>query len=69
MALNPDTNNIVILYPQTKRDNTLRVIWGGTMLPNPNACWDWTGWYGNDADQKSGKKPCVCVCLKGKCLD
>ena len=25
------------------------------MAPNPNACWDWNGWYGYDADQKSGK--------------
>lgn len=25
------------------------------MLPNPNACWDWVGWYGNNADQKGGK--------------
>jgi hypothetical protein len=25
------------------------------MLPNPNACWDWVGWYGSNADQKGGK--------------
>ena len=45
---------MIILYPQTTVDGTLRRTWNG-WLPNPNACWDWVGWYGNDADQKGGK--------------
>lgn len=49
-----DTNNIIILYPQTTSDTVPRSIWGGTISANPNACWDWNGWYGADADLKSG---------------
>ncbi|KAG9255099.1 fungal cellulose binding domain protein [Emericellopsis atlantica] len=48
-----DTNNIIILYPQGTPDYTLRQAWQG-LLPNPNGCWDWVGWYGNNADQKGG---------------
>lgn len=50
-----DTNKIIVLYPQAKRDSVPRIIWGGSLLPNPNACWDWNGWYGHDADQKTGE--------------
>jgi hypothetical protein len=50
-----DTNNIIILYPQTIPDYIPKIVWGGTLLPNPNACWDWVGWYGLDADQKGGE--------------
>ncbi|KAL2867412.1 Alpha/Beta hydrolase protein [Aspergillus lucknowensis] len=49
-----DTNNIIILYPQATTDNTMHPVWNGGQLPNPNACWDWVGWYGADADQKGG---------------
>ncbi|KAA8643914.1 hypothetical protein EYZ11_005470 [Aspergillus tanneri] len=49
-----DTNNIIILFPQAVTDNSLHTIWGGMLLPNTNACWDWVGWYGQDADQKGG---------------
>jgi hypothetical protein len=52
-----DTNNIIILYPQAVVDNTIHTIWGGTMLNNPNACFDWVGWYGQNADQKGGEFP------------
>lgn len=31
------------------------------MLPNPNACWDWVGWYGFDADQKGGTLTCCAI--------
>ncbi|EPS26473.1 putative PHB depolymerase family esterase [Penicillium oxalicum 114-2] len=48
-----DTNNIIILYPQAKPDNTIHSTWGGS-LSNPNGCWDWVGWYGNNADQIGG---------------
>lgn len=50
-----ETNGIIILYPQTISDIIPRSIWGGTISANPNACWDWNGWYGADADLKSGK--------------
>jgi hypothetical protein len=52
-----DTNNIIILYPQATVDNEYHIIWGGTALDNPNACFDWLGWYGDNADQIGGKKP------------
>ncbi|KAK2616360.1 hypothetical protein QQS21_000794 [Conoideocrella luteorostrata] len=48
-----DANNIVILYPQGVPDNTAHQAWQGT-LPNPYGCWDWVGWYGNNADQIGG---------------
>ncbi|KAB8231700.1 putative polyhydroxybutyrate depolymerase [Aspergillus alliaceus] len=49
-----DTNNMIIVFPQAVTDYALHPIWGGMMAPNPNACWDWIGWYGDDADQKGG---------------
>jgi hypothetical protein len=50
-----DTNNIIILYPQAIADNTMHTVWTGTLLPNPNGCWDWVGWYGANADQLGGE--------------
>ena len=38
-----DTNNIILLFPQALPDDQ-----------NPEGCWDYRGWYGNDYDQKSG---------------
>lgn len=49
-----DTNNIIILYPQAIADSTSHSIWDGGVLPNPNGCWDWVGWYGANADQIGG---------------
>ncbi|MBS0447015.1 MAG: fibronectin type III domain-containing protein [Proteobacteria bacterium] len=49
-----DTNDIVVLFPQTKVDNTSRSTAASGMLPNPNGCWDWIGWYGGNFAQKSG---------------
>ncbi|KFY14477.1 hypothetical protein V491_06038 [Pseudogymnoascus sp. VKM F-3775] len=49
-----DTNNIIILFPQAVADSTSRTIWDGSMLSNSNGCWDWLGWYGQNADQKGG---------------
>jgi poly(3-hydroxybutyrate) depolymerase len=49
-----DTNNIVVLFPQTKIDNTSRQTAASGSLANPNACWDWIGWYGSDFSQKTG---------------
>lgn len=38
-----DTNELIVLYPQTSAS-----------LTNPFGCWDWFGLYGMDFDQKSG---------------
>ena len=50
-----DTNNIIVLFPQARVDYQIHTIWGGTFLSNPNACWDWVGWYGDNADQIGGE--------------
>lgn len=49
-----DTNRIVVLFPQTQVDNTSRSTAASGSLANPNACWDWIGWYGADFARKSG---------------
>ncbi|WP_431265145.1 extracellular catalytic domain type 2 short-chain-length polyhydroxyalkanoate depolymerase [Roseateles chitinivorans] len=49
-----DTNNIVVLFPQTKVDNISRSTAASGLLPNPNGCWDWVGWYGSNFAQKAG---------------
>jgi hypothetical protein len=46
---------MIILYPQAIPDNVVHSIWGGTVLSNPNGCWDWVGWYGANADQIGGE--------------
>ena len=50
-----DTNNIIILYPQAIIDDTEHSAWDGMEIPNPNGCWDWVGWYGENADQIGGE--------------
>lgn len=49
-----DTNNIIVLYPQTTVDNTSHSTSASGSLANPNACWDWIGWYGSTFAQKTG---------------
>jgi poly(3-hydroxybutyrate) depolymerase len=49
-----DTNGIVVLFPQTRVDNTSRQTTASGSLPNPNGCWDWIGWYGSNFAQKAG---------------
>jgi poly(3-hydroxybutyrate) depolymerase len=49
-----DTNSIIVLFPQTKVDNTSRATAASGSLANPNACWDWIGWYGSNFAQKAG---------------
>lgn len=51
-----DTNSIIVLFPQAKVDNTLRSTAASGTLPNPNACWDWIGWYGSNYAQKTGSQ-------------
>lgn len=49
-----DTNHIVVLFPQTRVDNTSHATAASGSLPNPNGCWDWIGWYGSNFAQRSG---------------
>jgi len=49
-----DSNGIVVLFPQAKVDNTVHATAASSMLPNPNACFDWIGWYGNNFAQRGG---------------
>ncbi|KAL4819879.1 Alpha/Beta hydrolase protein [Aspergillus spinulosporus] len=49
-----DTNDIVVLYPQTAVDNSSHTIWDGDVEANTLSCWDWIGMYGDNADQKGG---------------
>ena len=49
-----DTNNIIVLFPQTQVDNSAHSTSDSGSLANPNACWDWIGWYGTSFAQKAG---------------
>lgn len=49
-----DTNSIIVLFPQAKVDSSSRQTAASGLLPNPNACFDWVGWYGNNFAQKAG---------------
>lgn len=40
-----EANNIVVLYPQTRRD---------TLIGNPNGCWDWWGYSSHDFHTQNG---------------
>jgi poly(3-hydroxybutyrate) depolymerase len=51
-----DTNGIIVLFPQTVVDNVQRQTTASGSLANPNACWDWIGWYGNNFAQKAGSQ-------------
>jgi poly(3-hydroxybutyrate) depolymerase len=49
-----DTNNIIVMFPQTKVDNTSHATSASGSLANANGCWDWIGWYGTNFAQKAG---------------
>ena len=49
-----DTNSIVVLFPQARVDNTVHSTAASSMLTNPNACFDWIGWYGGNFAQRGG---------------
>lgn len=51
-----DTNSMIVLFPQTQADSTLRSTPANGSLPNPNGCWDWVGWYGANFGQKAGSQ-------------
>ena len=49
-----DTNSIVVLFPQTKVDNSSHATSASGSLANANGCWDWIGWYGSNFAQRAG---------------
>ncbi|QNM98081.1 extracellular catalytic domain type 2 short-chain-length polyhydroxyalkanoate depolymerase [Chitinimonas koreensis] len=49
-----DTNRLIVLYPQATADNASHATAASGSLPNPNGCWDWVGWYGNDFATRQG---------------
>lgn len=49
-----DTNDIIVLFPQTRVDDSWHLTADSGGLPNPNACWDWIGWYGADFARRDG---------------
>ena len=49
-----DTNHIVVLFPQTRVDNSSHATSASGSLANANGCWDWIGWYGSNFAQKAG---------------
>lgn len=51
-----DTNQIIVLFPQAKVDNTSHATSASGSLANPNGCWDWIGWYGSNFAQKAGSQ-------------
>jgi poly(3-hydroxybutyrate) depolymerase len=51
-----DTNNIIVLYPQTVNDSVNHNPSPSMAGANNNGCWDWVGYYGTDFDRKSGKQ-------------
>ncbi len=48
-----ETNNIIVLYPQT-------TAWSESFLygyrENPNGCWDWWGYSGDNFSRRAGKQ-------------
>ena len=51
-----DTNNIIVLFPQTRVDNTSHSTSASGSLANANGCWDWIGWYGSNFAQRVGSQ-------------
>ncbi len=49
-----DTNNLIVLFPQARVDSVSRPTTASGSVANPNGCWDWIGWYGNNFAQKAG---------------
>jgi poly(3-hydroxybutyrate) depolymerase len=58
-----DSNHIVVLFPQTKTDNTSRATAASGSLPNPNACWDWVGWYGSSFARAAGTQQAALMAM------
>ena len=49
-----DTNQIVVLFPQTQADSTAHSTPANGVASNPSACWDTIGLYGTNYAQHSG---------------
>jgi poly(3-hydroxybutyrate) depolymerase len=58
-----DSNGIIVLWPQAIPDNTTHATTDNGSLPNPNGCWDWLGWYGNNFDQVGGAQMSAIVAM------
>ncbi|MFD1560429.1 PHB depolymerase family esterase [Paraburkholderia silviterrae] len=55
-----DTNNIIVLYPQVN---------ASTIPFNPDGCWDWFGYTGQDYALKSGSQLTAVHAMVGRLLD
>jgi poly(3-hydroxybutyrate) depolymerase len=51
-----DTNNIIVLFPQTVADSVNHSPSPSQAGANSNGCWDWVGYYGTDFDRRSGRQ-------------
>ncbi len=53
-----DTNDIIVLYPQTiaRFGWNWKVFWTLGYVLNLNACWDWWGYDNSDYYKKSGNQ-------------
>ena len=51
-----DSNNLIVLYPQTiaRSGWNWKTFWTFSYVLNPNACWDWWGYDGPNYHKKSG---------------
>ena len=49
-----DTNQIIVLFPQTQADNSAHSTPANGVATNPSACWDTIGLYGANYAQRSG---------------
>jgi len=51
-----DSNNLIVLYPQTiaRFGWNWKTFWTFSYVANPNACWDWWGYDDPDYYKKSG---------------
>lgn len=49
-----ETNQIVVLFPQTRATWWPRSTAASGWLPNPYGCYDWVGWYGKGYARKDG---------------
>ena len=49
-----DSNKFIILYPQAKPDNVIHSTVMNGMMSNPNACFDWVGWYDAKFQSREG---------------
>ena len=51
-----DTNNIIVVFPQTAPDFAFHLTPSNLWVNNMKGCWDWLGYYGSDFPNKKGKQ-------------